>query len=109
MKVLIVDDEPFITQGLSVLIDWEKEGYEIAACLDNGKDAYRFLKENRVDLVLTDIRMPEMSGLDLMERVKEEGLSDASFVIMSGYDDFGYAQKALRIGCVDYLLKPVHV
>ncbi|MBO4375533.1 MAG: response regulator [Lachnospiraceae bacterium] len=107
MKVLIVDDEPFITQGLSVLIDWEKEGYEIAACLENGKQAYNYLKENDIDLVLTDIRMPEMSGLDLMERVKDEGLSDASFVIMSGYDDFGYAQKALRIGCVDYLLKPV--
>ena len=107
MKVLIVDDEPFITQGLKLLIDWEKEGYEIAACLENGKEALRFLEENEVDLILTDIRMPECSGLDLMEQVKERGLSDAEFIIMSGYDDFGYAQKALRMGFIDYLLKPV--
>lgn len=107
MKVLIVDDEPFITQGLTLLIDWAKEGYEIAACLENGKEALRYLEENEVDLILTDIRMPECSGLDLMEQVKERELSDADFIIMSGYDDFGYAQKALRMGCVDYLLKPV--
>lgn len=107
MRVLIVDDEPFITQGLSLLIDWEKEGFEIAGCLENGREAYRFLLETDVDLVLTDIRMPEMGGLDLLEKVKDEGISDAAFVIMSGYDDFGYAQKALRMGCLDYLLKPV--
>lgn len=107
MKVLIVDDEPFITQGLTLLIDWEEEGYEIAACLENGKEALRYLEEHEVDLILTDIRMPECSGLDLMEQVKERELSDADFIIMSGYDDFGYAQKALRMGCVDYLLKPV--
>ena len=102
-----MDDEPFITQGLTLLIDWAKEGYEIAACLENGKEALRYLEENEVDLILTDIRMPECSGLDLMEQVKERELSDADFIIMSGYDDFGYAQKALRMGCVDYLLKPV--
>ena len=107
MKVLIVDDEPFITQGLSLLIDWEKEGFEIAACLENGKEALQFLEKNEVDLILTDIRMPECSGLELMEKVHEQGLSDAYFIIMSGYDDFGYAQKALRMGCLDYLLKPV--
>ncbi len=107
MKVLIVDDEPFITQGLSLLIDWEAEGCEIAACLENGKDALKFLQENEVDLILTDIRMPECSGLELMEEVHEKKLSDADFIIMSGYDDFGYAQKALRMGCIDYLLKPV--
>lgn len=107
MKVLIVDDEPFITQGLSLLIDWEKEGFEIAACLENGKEALQFLEKNEVDLILTDIRMPECSGLELMEKVREQKLSDAYFIIMSGYDDFGYAQKALRMGCLDYLLKPV--
>ncbi len=107
MKVLIVDDEPFITQGLTLLIDWEQEGYEIAGCLENGKEALRFLEENQVDLILTDIRMPELGGLELMEQVKERRLSDAYFIIMSGYDDFGYAKQALRLGCLDYLLKPV--
>ena len=107
MKVLIVDDEPFITQGLSLLIDWEKEGFEIAGCLENGREALDFLEKNEVDLVLTDIRMPECSGLDLVEQVRGRGISDAYFIIMSGYDDFGYAQKAIKMGCMDYLLKPV--
>ena len=62
MKVLIVDDEPFITQGLKLLIDWEAEGFEIVSCLENGKDALEFLSKNEVDLILTDIRMPERSG-----------------------------------------------
>ncbi|MBR4758668.1 MAG: response regulator [Lachnospiraceae bacterium] len=107
MKVLIVDDEPFITQGLSLLIDWEKEGFEIAACLENGNQALDFLEKNEVDVVLTDIRMPECSGLELMEQAKSRELTKAYFVIMSGYDDFGYAQQAIRMGCLDYLLKPV--
>ncbi len=107
MKVLIVDDEPFITQGLTLLIDWEKEGFEIAACLENGSQALDFLEKNEVDVVLTDIRMPECSGLELMEQAKSRELTNAYFVIMSGYDDFGYAQQAIRMGCLDYLLKPV--
>lgn len=107
MKVLLVDDEPFITQGLKLLIDWEKEGYEIAGCLENGKQALKYLEENEIDLVLTDIRMPELTGLELLEQVRQRNLSDAYFIIMSGYDDFGYAQQAIRMGCMDYLLKPV--
>ena len=107
MKVLLVDDEPFITQGLKLLIDWEKEGYEIAGCLENGKEALEYLEENEADLVLTDIRMPELTGLELLEQVRQRNLSDAYFIIMSGYDDFGYAQQAIRMGCMDYLLKPV--
>lgn len=107
MKVLFVDDEPIITQGLRVLIDWEEEGFEIAGSVQNGNEALKFLKKEPVDLVLTDIRMPECSGLELLEKVKEQGISDAYFIIMSGYDDFSYAQQAIRSGCLDYILKPV--
>ncbi len=107
MKVLIVDDEPFITQGLRLLVDWEQEGFEIAASLENGRQALEYLKEHEVDLVLTDIRMPECSGLELVEKVRENGSMEPYFIIMSGYDDFGYAQKAIKMGCMDYLLKPV--
>ena len=107
MKVLFVDDEPIITQGLRVLIDWENEGFEIAGSVQNGNEALKFLKKEPVDLVLTDIRMPECSGLELLETVKEQGISEAYFIIMSGYDDFSYAQQAIRAGCLDYILKPV--
>ena len=107
MRVLLVDDEPFITQGLKLLLDWKAEGCEIAGCVQNGLEAISFLKKEKVDLIVTDIRMPRCDGLQLLERVKEEGLSDAFFIVMSGYDEFGYAQKALRYGCVDYIVKPV--
>lgn len=107
MKVLFVDDEPIITQGLRVLIDWEEEGFQIAGSVQNGNEALKFLKRESVDLVLTDIRMPECSGLELLEKVKEQKISDAYFIIMSGFDEFSYAQQAIRAGCLDYILKPV--
>ena len=107
MKVLFVDDEPIITQGLRVLIDWEEEGFQIAGSVQNGNEALKFLKKESVDLVLTDIRMPECSGLELLEKVKEQEISEAYFIIMSGFDEFSYAQQAIRAGCLDYILKPV--
>ena len=107
MKVLFVDDEPIITQGLRVLIDWEEEGFQIAGSVQNGNEALKFLKRESVDLVLTDIRMPECSGLELLEKVKEQKISEAYFIIMSGFDEFSYAQQAIRAGCLDYILKPV--
>ena len=107
MRVLLVDDEPFITQGLTLLIDWEAEGCEIAGTAKNGVEAIEMLKKEPIDLVLTDIRMPECDGITLLEKVKSEKLSDAYFIVMSGYDEFGYVQKAIRYGCVDYIMKPV--
>ncbi|MDE6846808.1 MAG: response regulator, partial [Lachnospiraceae bacterium] len=107
LQVLLVDDEPFILQGLRVLIDWEEEGYEIAAALENGEAAAAFLKKNRVDLIIADIKMPGMTGIELLEKIREEKLSDAYFVILSGYNDFSYAQQAIRNNCMDYILKPV--
>ena len=104
---MLVDDEPYILQGLQVLIDWESGGFEITALCSNGKEALKYLKENHVDLVISDIRMPEMTGLELLETVKKEKISDAEFVLLTGYDDFAYTQKAIRNGCLDYILKPV--
>lgn len=107
LKVLLVDDEVFIAQGLEKLIDWQAEGYEIAAVCQNGQEALDYLRENRVDLVIADVMMPVMTGLELLETVKREKISDASFVILSGYGEFAFAQQALRYGCMDYLLKPI--
>ena len=107
LKVLLVDDEPFILQGLEILINWKKEGFEIAGTAHDGREALMFLKNNHVDLILADINMPIVSGLELLKKIREEEISNAFFVILSGYADFSYAQKAIKYKCTDYILKPV--
>ena len=106
LKVLLVDDEPFILQGLKMLLDWEAAGYEVHTAT-NGKEALDFYKLNPVDLIIADIKMPVMTGLELLKELRETINSDAYFVILSGYAEFNYAQEALRYNCTDYILKPV--
>ncbi len=108
IRVMFVDDEPIILEGLSVLIDWEKYGCEIVAKASNGEEALEYLKSGDIDLVITDIKRPVMTGIELMQNVREEGISSAYFVILSGYNDFQYAQSALKYEALDYLLKPVN-
>ena len=69
LRVLLVDDEPFIVQGLSVLVDWQAEGYEIAATAADGREALEYLRENQVDLIVADIKMPVMTGIELLEKI----------------------------------------
>lgn len=107
LKVLLVDDEPFIVQGLSVLIDWRAEGYEIVKTAADGVEALEFLKQNEVDLIIADIRMPRMTGLELQETIRKEKISNAYFIILSGYSDFSYARQAMKYSCMEYMLKPV--
>lgn len=107
LKALLVDDEPFITKGLSVLVDWEAAGFTIAGTASNGRQALAFLKKHPVDLIIADIQMPVMGGLELLEILRRDKISDAHFVVLSGYSDFEYARQALRYDCMDYLLKPV--
>ena len=107
LRVMLVDDEPFIMQGLSVLINWSELGFEIVKMAGNGGEAYEYLKNERVDLIIADISMPVMTGIELLERLREERLSDAWFIILSGYNEFEYARKAIRYACMDYLLKPI--
>ena len=107
LKVLLVDDEPFILQGLKAIVDWEKEGFTISAMLSNGSEAYEFLKKNQVDLIVTDIKMPQMTGLELLEKIRDEKISDAFCIVLTGFKDFSYIQTAMRYDCMDYLLKPV--
>lgn len=107
LKVMLVDDEPFILQGLAVLIDWEAEGYEIVKLAANGVEALTYLKENKVDLIITDIRMPQMNGFELLEAIRQQNLSEAYVIVLSGYNDFRYVQTALRYSCMDFILKPV--
>lgn len=106
-NVLIVDDEPYIRQGLAVLIDWEAEGYCIAGEASDGAEAIEMLKKGHYDLVIADIRMPVMGGIELLKQTRENGFTNARFVILSGHYDFEYAKDAIRYSCTDYILKPI--
>jgi two-component system response regulator YesN len=107
LKVMLVDDEPFILQGLKVLIDWKKEGFEIVMTAADGQEALGFLAEHQVDLIIADIKMPVMSGIELLGKIRTEHISEAWFVLLSGYADFNYAQQAIAYKCTEYILKPV--
>ena len=78
LKVMIVDDEPYILQGLQFLIDWNSEGFEIDALMSNGKDALEYLSGHKIDLIISDIQMPVMNVLDLLEEINRQNLSEAS-------------------------------
>ncbi|MCM3170726.1 response regulator [Paenibacillus sp. MER 99-2] len=106
-KVLLVDDEPFAIEGLQLLIDWEKHGFEINGVCANGEDAVDAISREQPDLVVTDIRMPVMNGLELIEEARRLGHQSTLFVITSGYSDFNYARQAIRLGVSHYLTKPV--
>jgi len=106
-RVLLVDDEIFARQGLRNLMDWSSCGFEVIGEAGNGEDALEMIAELRPELVITDIRMPVMDGLELIRRVTEERPDGPSFIIISGYDDFKYAQQAVRYGVVDFILKPI--
>ncbi len=107
IKVLLVDDEQFIRQGLRQLVDWEKYGYQVVAEAENGLDAVRILEETDIDLMFVDIRMPGMNGMELIAYVKEKLRRPVRIVILTGYADFEYARKALQMNVTDYMLKPV--
>lgn len=106
--ILIVDDEPGTRQGLKKMLERWSAGSHLILTADNGRDALLTLANTPVDLMITDIRMPEMSGLQLASRLIESGAKQyPSVILLSGYAEFEYAQQAIQLGVVDYLLKPV--
>lgn len=107
IRVMIVDDEPFIRKGLQILINWEQQGYQICGEASNGMEAIELLKEKDFDLIITDIKMPKLDGINLIGYVKENITKDIGFIILSGFYEYDYAKKAIRYGVEDYLLKPV--
>lgn len=108
LNVLIVDDEPYIRQGLNVIIDWEAEGFCITGEAANGGEALSMLEKQHFDLIIADIRMPVMGGIELLKQTRERELSKARFVILSGHFEFEYAKEAIRYSCTDYILKPIN-
>ncbi|WHY18714.1 response regulator [Paenibacillus sp. G2S3] len=107
LKVLIVDDEPWVLEGLRTMIDWEKYGFEVCGEAHNGSEAMRLIQEYKPELVLTDINMPVINGLELIAKLNEVMTNPPKFVVLTGYDDFKYARTALQQRVNDYLLKPI--
>ena len=106
LKVFIVEDEVIIREGLKQKIPWEAEGFCFAGEASDGELAYPLIKKEKPDILITDIRMPFMNGLELARLVKKE-LPNIKILFLSGYDEFEYAKEAIRIGATDYLLKPI--
>jgi len=105
MKVLLVDDEPGVLKALKYLVDWELLGFTAVDEAYGGREALRMMRESRYSLLITDIRMPGVSGLDLIRQVRD--FSPIPTIVVSGFDDFGYVKECLKYGIKDYLLKPV--
>lgn len=106
IKVLIIDDEIQIRKGLRLKVDWEKEGFEIVEEASNGKEALEILENMDIDLVITDMRMPIIDGVELAKRCHIE-FPHVKIIVLSGYSDFDYVRNSLKQGVKDYLLKPV--
>ncbi len=104
MTILVVDDDKLARKGLIAIMNWEKYGFEVVGDVLNGRKALEFIKEHPVDIVFTDIDMPEIDGIQLMQMCKEMYPS-VKFVIFSVYEDFSYAQTAIRLGALDYISK----
>ena len=105
-SLIIVDDELKIREGLVNLIPWEQNSFQVVGQFSNGKQALEFIKNKQVDVVLTDIRMPIMSGIELSDCLSKE-YSDILFVFLTGYQDFSYMHTAIINHAFDYLLKPI--
>ncbi len=107
LKVVIADDEALSRNGLRQYVPWESIGLELVGCAQNGREALDMIKEHDAQLVITDIKMPQMDGLELIQTLYEQKIKTVA-IIISAYDEFEYVQKAIRYELVmDYILKPL--
>ena len=106
LKVFLVEDEVVMREGIKNNIPWEQEGFYFAGEASEGEMAYPLIQKTRPDILITDIRMPFMDGLEVSRLVKQE-MPDMKIIVLSGYDEFEYAKEGISIGITDYLVKPV--
>lgn len=107
LKVLVVEDELYVRKGIVLTVDWAKYDCSVIGEATNGEEGLALALDKRPDIIVTDIKMPKMDGLEMLVALREKGL-DCAVIILTAYSDFTYAQKALRYGATDYLLKPFH-
>ena len=105
-KVYLLDDEPFILEGLKYIVDWQDYGFEIVGSANNGDDGLKEILTMDIDLVITDIMMPKMTGLELIENLIKLNYQ-TNFIVLSAFQEFQYAKKAISMGAQNYILKPI--
>ncbi|MDU3722350.1 MAG: response regulator, partial [Clostridium celatum] len=107
MKILVVDDDKIIRMGLTKIIKRLFDQHEVISDFQNGLLALEYLRENKVDLVITDIKMPIMTGTELIKNSLDTLTNPPMFVVLSGYDEFTYVRDTMKLGAINYLLKPI--
>lgn len=108
MKAVLIDDEYIVVEGLKAIVNWDEFGIEVAGTAADGVSGLELIENEKPDIVFTDITMPRMNGLTLIEKAKKV-IPNAVFIIFSGYNEFEYARKAISLGVIDYLDKPVTI
>ncbi len=104
-RTVIIDDEEWTVKGLLKSVNWAEEGFDLLYAGTDPSEALKYILEERPDFVLTDIKMPGLTGLDLVRTTRETGI-DCEFIILTGFAEFEFSQQAIRYGVTDYLLKP---
>ncbi len=104
-KILVVDDESLVRRGIVMETDWNALDCMVVAEASNGEEGLEAARRYRPDLIICDIRMPKMDGIEMLTRLREEG-NEAHVIFLTAYSDFSYAQSAIRLSASDYLLKP---
>ena len=107
LKVLVVEDEEMIRKGIVLAVDWAALDCVVVGEASNGLEALEAVERLDPSLIITDLKMPQMDGIEMLEKLRERGCG-AYVIILTAYDSFEYAQSALRLGAVDFLLKPFH-
>lgn len=108
LRVVIIDDEELSKQGLRQLVESKWEQFVVVGEASDGAEGLRMVQEKMPDVLITDIKMPHMDGLEMLRSINEID-RDIKTIIVSGHDNFEYAQRAIRMGAIDYVLKPVHI
>jgi len=105
-KVVIIDDEPWTREVIKTLAEWETLGLEVAGEASDGEYGLELIRQTAPDIILTDVKMPHLNGIDLIEILRKEG-NNSPVIFISGYDDYSYIRSALKLEAIDYLLKPI--
>ncbi|MCF8020700.1 DNA-binding response regulator [Petrocella atlantisensis] len=103
--IVIVEDEAYIRKGMVLTTPWQEFGCEVIGEAKDGLEGYNLIKKLKPDIIITDVSMPVMDGIEMIRKLDDE--LEAEFIIISGFNDFNYAQQAIKLGVKDYLLKPI--
>ena len=105
LKVVVVEDEELVRKGIVLAVDWASVGCAVVGEAANGQEGLEVIARYRPDLIVTDIKMPRLDGLEMVRQLRAQG-TRAYVILLTAYSDFSYAQAAVKLGAVDYLLKP---